>query len=575
MTFASAAGIPPAVPPDDLATTLGGHGGRGRGRWTRVVLRLGIFLVMCQVLLVAAIAHQWREHELHEAENQLRSDAIGLSEHALQALNTLDAMSLSLAESAAAAETAWFDTYDDDITRWIEDQIDSIPHIRGAVTIAPSGMSVNDGFTQGRNPLDLSDRAYFQVHRDHPGHSLYLGDPLRSRATGTWFLPATRAVIDADGDLLGVVLLTVEPQYFSSFYARLNVQPISRAIVSVDGILLSAYSPAPGFDADAMLGHPMALPDDIATEGVAYRDFGLLSPVPSLVRLARVPGWDWVIVVEMPIDVALEDWYDKLWALGELGALSVLVLIGAFAWIGRHEGLLGRAYDTISRQNADLEDHYLKLKETNRHLAESRNQCDLQRQEMEKLAMTDALTGISNRRHFTEIAGVEVCRARRYRTAISLIALDIDRFKAVNDAFGHAVGDEVLRAIAAAVAAQLRCSDMIARIGGEEFAVMLPQTDLHAAARMAQRLRIAVARQTLPACPDGTTVTISLGVAEWLPTEPLIDATLARADRALYQAKAEGRNRVCVLAAEAAAPQHATTGPQAGVAAAGAIGPTG
>jgi diguanylate cyclase (GGDEF)-like protein len=154
------------------------------------------------------------------------------------------------------------------------------------------------------------------------------------------------------------------------------------------------------------------------------------------------------------------------------------------------------------------------------------------------LATTDPLTGLANRRALEEAAARESALGARIGRPLSLILLDADHFKAFNDAFGHPAGDEVRRQVGAAVRACCRATDLPARIGGEEFAILLPATDAAGGRVLAERVRAAVEAGSWPQRP----VTISVGVAtcEWGSAEALI----AAADRALYEAKRAGRNRV-------------------------------
>ena len=180
-----------------------------------------------------------------------------------------------------------------------------------------------------------------------------------------------------------------------------------------------------------------------------------------------------------------------------------------------------------------------------------------QRAAIERLANTDALTGATSRRHFLELAERELARAERAGEPIALLALDIDHFKTINDAHGHAGGDAVLSGFAATCAKQLRGSDFIGRIGGEEFAVLIANADIAAARIAAERIRAAVAAQPM-ALGDGRTVpvTVSIGVAVRELREDsqaiTLEAMTLAADDALYAAKRGGRNRV-VLAGESAA----------------------
>ncbi|MBK6696160.1 MAG: diguanylate cyclase [Myxococcales bacterium] len=161
----------------------------------------------------------------------------------------------------------------------------------------------------------------------------------------------------------------------------------------------------------------------------------------------------------------------------------------------------------------------------------------------QRLAATDSLTGLLNRRAFVEVVARDVSLAHRHSSPLSLLLLDLDHFKQVNDVYGHAVGDLVLSTTAGALAQTVRKSDLVARWGGEEFVVALSHTAASGARVMAERLRRQIADRAI-ALPDRTfNVTSSIGVASLGPNEDL-DGLLVRADRAMYQAKSKGRNRV-------------------------------
>jgi diguanylate cyclase (GGDEF)-like protein len=164
-------------------------------------------------------------------------------------------------------------------------------------------------------------------------------------------------------------------------------------------------------------------------------------------------------------------------------------------------------------------------------------------EKLRELAMQDELTGLYNRRHFVELADAEVARARRTSAPLSLAMLDIDHFKAVNDVFGHPVGDLALKEVARAMRETLRTSDVPARFGGEEFVVLLMDTPLEGAIAVTERLRERVGRSEVPAGKGRVArFTVSGGVAELAPGERF-EVLLARADEALYRAKEDGRNR--------------------------------
>jgi diguanylate cyclase (GGDEF)-like protein len=166
-------------------------------------------------------------------------------------------------------------------------------------------------------------------------------------------------------------------------------------------------------------------------------------------------------------------------------------------------------------------------------------------EQLERLATIDSMTGLYNRRHFLEQADAEWSRFQRYQRPLSMLMVDIDHFKQVNDRYGHAVGDEVIIAVAQACAGGKRQSDIVGRLGGEEFAVLLPETDPAQAAIVAERLRNTIAAQVMMAHKVHFKVTVSIGIAAASLGMSGIDVLMRAADQALYQAKDQGRN--CVV----------------------------
>lgn len=161
-----------------------------------------------------------------------------------------------------------------------------------------------------------------------------------------------------------------------------------------------------------------------------------------------------------------------------------------------------------------------------------------------QLAHTDTLTGLANRRTFMEALAEEYRRARRYDHTFTLLMIDLDRFKQVNDDYGHEGGDAALKGFAGTIAPMLRETDLFARLGGEEFAILLPETGIEEAMQLAHRLGQAVAGITVSSRRGTFGFTASIGVSQLQPEDVDAEETLSRADRALYTAKEGGRNRV-------------------------------
>ncbi|HZD95032.1 MAG TPA: diguanylate cyclase, partial [Candidatus Sulfotelmatobacter sp.] len=161
---------------------------------------------------------------------------------------------------------------------------------------------------------------------------------------------------------------------------------------------------------------------------------------------------------------------------------------------------------------------------------------------MKQLAYVDGLTGIHNRRYFEMRIVEELERAGRFQGRMSLIMIDIDHFKKMNDEFGHLLGDEMLRAVSSILKQQLRKMDMVCRYGGDEFAIVVPETTGESAMRVAEKLRRQIETHDFPGVPRP--VSISCGVADYPAHGITRDEVVAAADSALYIAKQAGRNRV-------------------------------
>lgn len=234
------------------------------------------------------------------------------------------------------------------------------------------------------------------------------------------------------------------------------------------------------------------------------------------------------------------------------------------------------ASDTVAGLEAGADDYVAKPADERELLARVKAGCRIVRLQrslseanarVEQLALTDALLGCYNRRYLNEQLPREIERSQRYQTVLALIMADLDAFKGVNDAHGHMVGDEVLVEFCRRSAAALRqSSDWMARFGGEEFAIVLPQTDLEGAAAVAEKVRIGCANAPFATSAGAIDITVSLGIAALSATtghEPLaasserngsaaagvreaVAGLLAQADAALYEGKHAGRNRTTV-----------------------------
>ena len=178
----------------------------------------------------------------------------------------------------------------------------------------------------------------------------------------------------------------------------------------------------------------------------------------------------------------------------------------------------------------------LRVKQATREL-------EIVNQELRRLATTDPLTRLSNRRHFFSLAHAEFSKAQRHKRPLSIIMMDVDEFKQINDTYGHAAGDRALDILADCCREAVRESDVVGRIGGEEFAICCPDADLAGASAIAERIRATCEHRTIRYDQSQFNFTVSLGVTSRTAHDACFEDMLNRADQLLYQAKNKGRNR--------------------------------
>ena len=206
-----------------------------------------------------------------------------------------------------------------------------------------------------------------------------------------------------------------------------------------------------------------------------------------------------------------------------------------------------RVLQNMKKSQQEAEETAIKMTEISKQLEKDIAKRKKVEKKLQVLATTDPLTGLFNRRHFRELTIIELSRAKRYKKDISLLMIDIDHFKRINDNYGHTTGDKGLIALSNLFADTLRDIDIMARYGGEEFVILLPETSKSAALTVAERLRRDVEQMIIETDPAAFSFTISIGISSFIPVDAAsIDTLLDEADKALYASKQMGRNRVTV-----------------------------
>jgi diguanylate cyclase (GGDEF)-like protein len=397
------------------------------------------------------------------------------------------------------------------------DNVAAAQHFGPLVVLDATGEIVMDAASIEPRRGNFADRDYFQVHRDRSDAGLHVSLPFFGRLTGEWLVGISRRLSHPDGSFAGVALGTLKLDHFRRLFGELALGPGGRiTLLRDDGIVLMRAPDRPEIVGRDFSGGTAFRAISRAQEG-QYRRISSRDGVDRLFAFRRIADLPLILNVGLGVDDIEAGWLRRAAAIGG----TTLILTGALV-----AGTLLLHREVASRRAKEAE--------------------------LARLVRLDALTGLANRRAFDEALGREWSRCALARTPVSLLLVDVDRFKALNDRYGHQAGDECLRVVAATVGATIRhSSDLVARYGGEEFAVLLPDTDAAGAEEAAERLRAEIQALGMPheGCGvPGAVVTVSVGVATARPVQPGVlpgpGSLIGAADHALYEAKRGGRNRV-------------------------------
>lgn len=402
------------------------------------------------------------------------------------------------------------------------DRASTARYLGSILVLDAQGNVTLDSMSDEPPDMNFSDRRYFTVHRDNPDVGLYVSDPYHSRLrAGSPSIALSRRISGPDGSFRGVAMVAIRLDYFHSLFSGLQLGPHgSVALIGRDGIMVmrQPYDPK-------VIGRDIKDASTFRTFASAnsgsFIDKSTIDGVHRLYYFKHLEHLPLIIMVAEAESDIYATWKRRTLVIGSLMA----VLAGAFVAL------------------ASL----LSVQLRRRMRAES---------ELALLARTDGLTGLNNRRTLGEILDSEWRRARRTRSDFSLLFVDVDRFKAYNDVYGHQAGDDALAAVGRCIGEHIRRpADSAARYGGEEFLVVLPDTGQQGALAIGEQIRLAISELGIE--HEGSEyghVTASIGAAAWTPDSDSdgdgdgdVTAVVRAADRALYDAKATGRNRVALF----------------------------
>jgi diguanylate cyclase (GGDEF)-like protein len=406
------------------------------------------------------------------------------------------------------------------INHILERKIKTHPWIFGFGIMNAKGIFVagvdREGPVKGSVGADRSYREYFSHLASHPREESHCSGAFQELHTkDVWFAYSRAVRAEGRPGLQGVIYAGLYAKEMAALFGDAGFANSGAvAVVDAAGKLLLHIPPLR--EADGRRAEYPELETMLQKRSGSFQAI-TTSPWDGQQRISafhKAEGLPYTIVVSSAVREELGQWRQQL----RYQIAGVVLIIGL---------LLGAAW---------LAGRLLKAK----------LQLEAQALELERQAKTDVLTGISNRRHFFEMAERELMRSRRSGKPLALLMIDIDHFKMVNDKYGHLAGDEVLKSLCITSQGMIRNIDIVARIGGEEFAIILPETNPGQARVVAERLKDKLS-ETYIEFPNGdkTDFTVSIGIASNLEGDLDVESVMKRADAALYRAKRQGRNKVC------------------------------
>lgn len=432
------------------------------------------------------------------------------------------------------------------MTRDFHAFLDAHGDFRSLVYVDATGRTTLD-LDMPEGGVDLSDREYYlRARQGQP----FISRVLVGRTSGKPIVIFSAPVLDPQGDFAGLVFGSVRIDALLDMVSSLRRTPVDPPFLvdAATGVPLSApegASPIPLPDRAALADGPTPYPN---RDGSPVLGVGL-----------PLKNGEWLLVQERAVADVLGDMHRLLLLLLALSGATIAVLTPFLLRLARRvtepiEGISAMSERIMAGEygsacpGLDVAAMTPELERLYRNFCRMAERIGTHVGELERLSGTDALTGLANRRLLADEGARIVSICRRAGQPCACLMLDLDHFKHINDVHGHATGDEVLRRLAAAIAATVRSSDFAVRMGGEEFAIIAPNTDAAHAMVLAERIRKAVERIDLRRGGMAVPATISVGVADMSGGQrygagPLEDL-LAKADHALYRAKQEGRNRV-------------------------------
>lgn len=426
----------------------------------------------------------------------------------------------------------------------------------GVFLIGLDGFGIADQpVLNGRAHADFRDYEYFKdvVRTGEPA----IGKPRMGRFSHKLGVTIAVPVKNAVGELVAVmagVIWLADPSVFDHAKARLGKSgeylliSVRDKLVFIDPNNMRSISPLQSMFSEAMVERLVAGKDVTQTIYVSGRGKKYLTSAKYIL------DGDWLVLGIVPVSEVFQPVSALKNELYAISFVSLLVITALMWWLMHRQlsplvkasrQLKKMVFEGVPLHELDVERND-EIGDLFQSFNKLQHEVKLSHDALEAQARNDYLTGLSNRRYFMEQAEAELARSIRYDKKLSVFMLDIDHFKKINDTYGHNTGDVVLRSLSKLLRETLRQVDIIGRIGGEEFAILLPETGVKHAVNVAERLREKISKHAVP-LDSGLPLhfTVSIGVSSLHSKDVNIDVLLSLADRALYEAKRE-RNKACV-----------------------------
>lgn len=390
----------------------------------------------------------------------------------------------------------------------LDDLVKDHPYVTTFLVLNAEGTTdYSSGFaTEG----DLRYTDYYSVHKSHNLDHLYVGRPVVAKHNNSWTFAVSKGLRDNKDQLASVMVAILDLEYIKKSYSGLPLeQGASMTVSSADDYVYLHLPENTNLAGRYIKG--ITTKTDLAGKTLVTRQT-MNNKQVDLVAQRQARKYPLFVSIRIPEASILANWKKSAKVFLCLGIIISLTLL------------------LMTQRVAKYQKKQQQIKEI-----------------LHDQATTDSLTNLANRRFVLEQAAHEIKKARRSGTPLSFVLMDLDHFKTVNDNYGHETGDMVLRDTAVILQKLCRESDIVSRYGGEEFLLVLPDTDLDGALSDAERIRRALERTSHWSKNNQFSVTASFGVSQWQENEVGCDEVLRRADDALYRVKSKGRNSIMSL----------------------------